>query len=112
MAKFSPPSEFKFESPTEWPEWKQRFRRYRLATKLSTDDGEIQVSPLIYAMGSESEKIFSSFEFEEEDDKKDFEVVMKKFDDYFIPHHTQACMFLPTEPAIWGNGGDVHQDII
>ena len=46
-------------------------------------------------MGSEAEKIFRSFEFEDEDDKKDFEVVMKKFDDYFIPPrniiHERAC---------------------
>ena len=63
MPKFNPPSEFKFECPAEWPEWKQRFSRFRLATRLNRDEGEIQVSSLIYAMGSEAEKIFASFAF-------------------------------------------------
>ena len=78
-------------------EWKQRFRRYRLATKFNQEDGEIQVSAIIYAMGSEAEKIFSSFEFEEEERKDNFEMVMEKFDEYFVPRrnviHERACFY-------------------
>ena len=48
-------------------------------------------------MGSEAEKIFSKFEFEEEDNKDDFEMVMEKFDKYFIPRrnviHECACFY-------------------
>ncbi|KAL6482004.1 hypothetical protein MHYP_G00100840 [Metynnis hypsauchen] len=97
MAKFNPPSEFKFDRPADWPEWKQRFSRYRLATKLSKDNGEIQVSSLIYSMGSEAEKIFSSFHFASEEEGKDFDAVLKKFDEYFIPRrnviHERACFY-------------------
>lgn len=97
MPKFNPPTEFKFDCPAEWPEWKQRFSHFRLATKLNKDDGEIQVSSLIYAMGGEAEKIFNSFEFATEDEKKDYEAVMKKFNDYFVPHrnviHERACFY-------------------
>lgn len=97
MAKFNPPSEFKFDRPADWPEWKQRFSRYRLATKLSRDNGDIQVSSLIYAMGSEAEKIFSSFSFANEDEMKNYEAVLRKFDEYFIPRrnviHERACFY-------------------
>ena len=48
-------------------------------------------------MESEAEKIFSLFEFEEEDGKDDFELVMEKFDEYFIPRrnviHERACFY-------------------
>ncbi|XP_057686294.1 uncharacterized protein LOC130912315 isoform X2 [Corythoichthys intestinalis] len=42
MAMFSPPANFSFEKPTEWPDWKQRFERYRIATKLDKDEGPVQ----------------------------------------------------------------------
>ncbi|KAK7878016.1 hypothetical protein WMY93_031329 [Mugilogobius chulae] len=97
MAKFNPPSEFRFDRPADWPEWKQRFSRYRLATKLNKDSGDIQVSSLIYSMGSEAEKIFSSFHFASDDDKKNYDVVLQKFDEYFIPRrnviHERACFY-------------------
>ncbi len=57
---------------------KQRFQRFRSATKLDKEDGEIQVSSLIYAMGNEVEHIFKSFTFNEEGDKKKFDVVLRK----------------------------------
>lgn len=41
-----------------------------MATKLTEDDGEIQVSTLVYAMGPETENIFNSFMFERNEHKK------------------------------------------
>ncbi|CAL9696492.1 unnamed protein product [Knipowitschia caucasica] len=37
MAKFPPPEAFDFSRPEHWPEWRQRFQRYRTATKLSLE---------------------------------------------------------------------------
>ncbi|KAL3056877.1 hypothetical protein OYC64_007371 [Pagothenia borchgrevinki] len=95
MAKFNPPANFSFDKPTEWPDWRQRFERYRLATKLDKDDGRVQVSCLIYAMGNEAENIFKSFTFAEEDDGDDFAVVVGKFNEYLFPRrnviHERAC---------------------
>lgn len=88
MAKFNPPTNFPFNKPTEWPEWKQRFERYRLATKLNKDDGEVQVSCLIYAMGPEAENIYKSFTFAGNDERNDFAAVVGKFDEYFFPRRT------------------------
>lgn len=98
MAKFNPPANFPFDKPTEWPDWKQRFERYRLATKLNKDDGEVQVSCLIYAMGNEAENIYKSFTFTDDGHRNDFAVVVGKFDEYFFPRrniiHERACFHL------------------
>ncbi|KAL7837467.1 hypothetical protein SRHO_G00271780 [Serrasalmus rhombeus] len=42
MAKFNPPENFYFSLPEQWPEWRQRFERYRIATKLNKEDGEVK----------------------------------------------------------------------
>ena len=93
MAPFKAPDAFDFRQPTIWPEWKQRFQRYRTASKLDKDEEEVQVSALIYAMGNEAERIFLSFGLNEEDSTK-FNVVLGKFDGYFVPKrniiHEQA----------------------
>lgn len=70
MAKFAPPTNFTFDRPQEWAAWRQRFTRYRIASKLTEEDGEVQVSTLTYAMGPEAENIFSSFTFERDEQKK------------------------------------------
>lgn len=97
MANFNPPANFSFDLPTEWLGWKQRFERYRIATKLNKDDGTVQVSCLclIYAMGAEAENIFKSFKFAAEKDRDDIKIVLAKFDEYFFPRrnviHERAC---------------------
>ena len=97
MAKFNPPENFNFERPSEWPAWKQRFSRYRSATKLGAEDGEVQVSTLIYAMGNEAENIFKTFTFTGDEKDDDFKTVLAKYDAYFIPKrnliHERACFY-------------------
>ena len=85
MPKFNPPENFNFHNPSEWKEWKERFSRYRTATKLNKDDEEVQISALIYAMGREAEHVLKSFVFGDDEDDKKFDDVFKKFDDYFVP---------------------------
>ena len=90
MPKFNPPEAMDFSHPETWPDWKDRFILYRMATKLHKEDGEIQVSSLVYAMGREASKIFKSFTFDEPteeipDPANHFETVLAKFENYFIP---------------------------
>ena len=66
--RFPPPESFNFERPSEWPEWKERFTRYRLASKLHKDTDEVQISALIYSMGQQGKHIFKSLVFAEEGD--------------------------------------------
>ena len=84
MAKFHPPEPLDFTCPDKWEEWKRRFHRFRLATKLSAESEEIQVASLIYAMGAEAETIFAQFTFANDDDKK-WAPVIKAFDEHFSP---------------------------
>ena len=97
MPKFCPPEPLPFDQPSKWPEWKERFERYRIASRLHKDDGDVQVSTLIYCMGRQAENIYKTFQFdllveaEEEDDEEvpdprnDYDVVISKFDAYFVP---------------------------
>jgi len=44
MAHVKPPESLDFSKPQQWLEWKRRFSRYRIASKLFKDDPEIQVT--------------------------------------------------------------------
>lgn len=78
-----------------------------MAMKLNKEDGEVQLSSLIYAMGSEAENIFKSFTYGVEADKEKFKVVMGKYDEYFYPKqnviHERAFFFffLPKNAVAW-----------
>ena len=101
MSKFSPPPRFDFTKPSLWPEWKEQFQTFRIASKLHKDDGTVQVHSLLYAMGPEATKVFKNFKFpvptqpaaegEGEDapapanPREDFDTVLRLFDEYFIP---------------------------
>ena len=55
------------QADTCWPDWKQRFERYRIATKLFKEDEFIQVGTLLYRVNPESEFVFTLFELNEKD---------------------------------------------
>ncbi|KAK0133586.1 hypothetical protein N1851_030913 [Merluccius polli] len=109
MAKLGPPESFDFTRPAEWPMWRRRFGRFRVATKLDRDSGEVQVNTLLYAMGREAEAIYDSFVYdgaEEDDDvdddgeagrsrpELDYDTVIAKFSDHFVPkRNAQYCEF-------------------
>jgi len=84
MAKMNPPESFCFDRPSQWPEWKKRFLRYRLASKLIKENGEVQVATLVYCMGSEAENVYETFDLSD-DDQKNVLRVLEKFDDHFVP---------------------------
>lgn len=69
--------------------------RFRTATKLDKEDGAVQVSSLIYTMGCEPENVFRLFLLADNADIDDFDTVLAKFDEYFVPWrnviHEWAC---------------------
>ncbi|KAK3725621.1 hypothetical protein RRG08_043038 [Elysia crispata] len=85
MAKFHPPENFDFMRPTGWPEWRERFDRYRKASKLHKEDEDVQVSTLIYALGKEADKIFKTFTFTNAADANKDVPLLQKFNDHFVP---------------------------
>ena len=80
----------------EWAYWKKRFERYHTATKLDKEEGCVQVSTLIYALGPEAENIFSLFTFARGEDT-DHDAVLERFNTYFISKrnviHERACLY-------------------
>ena len=58
-----------------------------MTTKLDKDDNDMQVSTLVYCMGSQAEDIFASFKWDADadTDKKDPAKVIAQFDKYFVP---------------------------
>lgn len=107
MAHLKPPDQLDFsQAANEWIGLKKRFERYRTASKLAKDSGDVQVNTLLYTMGPQSEGIFSQFSLSAEESKK-YEVVMEMFDSHFSPKRNvihERAMFnkrdqLPNESA-------------
>ena len=57
---------------------------FRLVTKLHNEASEVQVASLKYCMGSEAGEIVRTFALSEEEEKN-FDLVLRKFDEYFKP---------------------------
>ena len=83
MLKLTPPQKFDFSKPLDWPDWKQNFPRFRLATKFDKEEGVVQVSTLMYTMGREAEHVHKSFTLADGNDAK-FDVILVKFDEHFV----------------------------
>ena len=79
----SPPEQFDFHRPDDWPKWIRRFERFRLASGLHDKTEESQVNSLVYCMGDQADDILSSFDLSVADSKK-YDVVKGKFDGYFV----------------------------
>lgn len=93
MAKFGPTEPFDFSCPAEWLMWRQRFSRFRVASKLDKESGEVQVNLFLYSMGRDAEPIYSLFVFPTATEanphpESDFKIVVEKFDEHFVPRRT------------------------
>ena len=58
----TPPEQFHFSRPDDWPKWIHRFDRFREASKLAAKSEECQVNTLIYTMGDKADDILALFE--------------------------------------------------
>ena len=77
-----PPEAFNFNNPDDWPKWKRRFELYRLASGLSKEAEERQVSAFLYCLGEDAEDVLVSTNISS-DDKKVYGRVIAKFDTFF-----------------------------
>jgi transposase InsO family protein len=77
------PEPFNFSSPSEWPKWRKRFERFRIASGLNTKGEEEQVNMLIYLMGDQADDILLSFQLSADDQKK-YKAVIDKFEGHFV----------------------------
>ena len=77
------PEPFDFSNTDDWPKWIRQFERFRQSSELNGKSEEKQVSTLIYSIGDAADDIYQSFRLTEEGERS-YEVVKKKFDDYFM----------------------------
>ena len=68
-----------------WKRFKQRFEIYKRASGAAEKAQDLQVSSLLQIMGEEALDIFNNFTFENEDEKKNYDVVVEKFNQHFVP---------------------------
>ena len=80
--RLQPPANFDFKQPDDWLRWKRRFDQFRLASGLSSEDDERQVSTLLYCMGENAEEVLSSTNISAENRKK-YDQVVTHFDGFF-----------------------------
>ena len=82
--RLEPPAPFPFKVPDQWQQWKKRFDcdQYRLASGLSGESDERQISTLLYCMGEDAEETLTSTNITEED-RKEYARVVRKFDEFF-----------------------------
>ena len=81
---FKAPDEFDFSIPSGWPAWRDRWQRFRLASKLHKEAQDVQVSALIYSMGPTAEYLLTSFALSD-DEKKKLDPVIEELNSYFQP---------------------------
>ena len=64
---------------------RQKFRTYFKACELKKKPKDVQVSILLNCAESEAPEIHEQFEFENEEQAKDIDIVLQKFDEYCQP---------------------------
>ena len=77
-----PPPPFDFKSPDEWSRWRRRFEQFRTASGLADSAPAKQVCTLLSCLGEEADSVLTSTNATE-DDRKDYDKVLKLFDDFF-----------------------------
>ena len=87
MTHFKPPEKFDFSNES-WPEWKSSFEMYRKISELEKKAQDMQIITLKYTMGSKCEEIIRTMNLSDEE-SKNYEIVMKKFDEYFKPKRNE-----------------------
>ncbi|KAL5509932.1 hypothetical protein EMCRGX_G005382 [Ephydatia muelleri] len=78
----SPPEPFNFNKPDEWGRWKRRFDQYRVASGLSKEKDDRQVSTLLYCLGDQAEDVLASTGISEEE-REGYKKVLDTLDKFF-----------------------------
>jgi hypothetical protein len=68
-----------------WRFFKQKFNIYMTASRSINEDSAFQVAVLLNLVGDRALKIYNNFTYEQGQSCEDIKVVLKKFDDYFLP---------------------------
>lgn len=76
---------FKGNIASNWRLWKQKFEIYLIASGKSNKSDDVKIAILLNLLSDEGIEIYNTFEYDQDNDAKKFEVVLKKFDEYCQP---------------------------
>lgn len=68
-----------------WKFFKQKFQNYLITSKANSEQNLYQVALFFSIVGDGASKIYNNFVFVNDEDKDNLSVVLKKFNDYFMP---------------------------
>ena len=93
MERLNPPEHLSLAGnvAVAWNKWKQRFETYLTASGLVAQAKEVKTSVLLHSIGPEALDVYNAFTYDEGETKTDFDVVLKKFDVYFVPKRNVEC---------------------
>ena len=88
-----PPMPADGELATAWRKWLQKFEIYLKATRQAGEDtpDDVKTSLLLLAIGSEGQEPYETFSFASEEEREVYAVVLKKFEDFYIPKTNITC---------------------
>lgn len=84
--QISPPEPFDFSNSADYPRWIRQFKRFRLASGLSSKPEEYQINSLLYTMGDEADDIFALLSLGGSDREK-YDCVVEAFRQHCIGKH-------------------------
>lgn len=81
------------ELATAWRTWRKKFMIYLKATRQAGEDtpGTVKTLLLLHAIGTEGQEAYETFTFAEDEDQEDFDVVLRKFESFYIPKTNIIC---------------------
>lgn len=68
-----------------WTTWKQEFELFATATCLNQQAKEVQAATFLMVIGEDARKTYSTFVFEEGEEKSDIAVLKNKFEAFYKP---------------------------
>ena len=83
-----------------------RFEIYLKATRQSGEDtpDEVKTSLLLHAIGSDGQEVYDTFSFIEGEEREKYAVVLKKFEQFYIPKNQRHLRRLPFLHTSAGTG--------
>ena len=79
--RLSPPDCFNFKKLDKWHHWKRRFEQFCLASSLSAEGNERQISTLLYYLWQDTEEVLVSTGIMT-NNRKMYKTVLEKFDQF------------------------------
>ena len=88
MEIFKAPAEINFLTGNvaeNWTKWYQKFQNFMIASEKNEKPDETKIAILLNLLGDEGVSIFNTFKSDENENRKTFNSVIKKFEHHCLP---------------------------